>query len=851
MSWQPLAERAEALPLILAGPIVRRVEPHSVTIWLALKEARTVTLFVYEPTEEGHTEPRCTGTRQTIRLGDHLHLVAVTARPTDREQPLEWGKLYYYNLFFSEESQATPAAHLGTPGIFSMADEPLSQLTYAGQPLPGFVLPPRELEQVRIIHGSCRKPQAQGYEMLSVLDTLLANAAHDPVRRPQQLFLTGDQIYADDVSAPLLFALMDAGSYLFAGNEPELLQPLQLPAQAFPPEGRTPIVHTVAMFTTTHPENHLLSFAEYAAMYLFSWSDVLWPDELPGTQDLWKAYPEIRPRKASQQEKAERSFKEQYYLIDDFVRGLPAVRRALANIATYMICDDHEVTDDWFLDGAWCRRILKNELGQQIVRNGLLAYALFQGWGNTPEQFEQSCLLSTINRWNGSERAAEVEKINTLLGMPFPFSGKGELRRSKQALDWHYTYNAPAYHVVVLDTRTRRYYRKPSDFPGLLSRSAMHTQLDSALQAQADVTIIISPSPVLGVDFVESIQFWSRLRVRENYAFDREAWALEWETFQNFLKYLSRLQRVVFLSGDVHYAFGASLDYWDHRTHATARFINFTASPLSNEGSGSQMAVLAIGYPRLLQLLRRDSPSVDFFAWDLLPGDSLIANYVLSNIRKRLYHFWWSLPRLIAARRSKREIVLPAHGWHTGSFDAFPPNRSYRLNYLRNSMAQMLPQRKRGVFMTLYRWLLFPLQVALGAVTLLQKALGAARQNLIQANRKAEQKRLTSRALHRPFQDAITRTEKVEQKLEEQRVELVDATFRHKEWFSKWKAGELIVGYNNIGEVFFETAKNRPETEIIQRLWWWTPTTGIPTLQKAEYHASLAPPDPAAEPPLP
>ena len=36
-----------------------------------------------------------------------------------------------------------------------------------------------------------------------------------------------------------------------------------------------------------------------------------------------------------------------------FFDGLPKVRRALANVATYMVFDDHDVTDDWNIGRAW------------------------------------------------------------------------------------------------------------------------------------------------------------------------------------------------------------------------------------------------------------------------------------------------------------------------------------------------------------------------------------------------------------------------------------------------------------------------------------------------------------------
>src|SRR5205809_330517 len=104
MSWTPLAERFSSLPLILAGPILRRTETRAVTVWLALKEPRTVILRIYSRDTSGDLVERFTGTRQTVRLGDHLHIVAVTARISTDEEPLAWGGLYYYDVFFQQDA---------------------------------------------------------------------------------------------------------------------------------------------------------------------------------------------------------------------------------------------------------------------------------------------------------------------------------------------------------------------------------------------------------------------------------------------------------------------------------------------------------------------------------------------------------------------------------------------------------------------------------------------------------------------------------------------------------------------------------------------------------------------------
>ena len=69
--------------------------------------------------------------------------------------------------------------------------------------LPSFVAPPATLDLVRLAHASCRKPNGPGYDALAWLDDRIEDTLGS-ADRPQQLFLTGDQIYGDDVAACLL-----------------------------------------------------------------------------------------------------------------------------------------------------------------------------------------------------------------------------------------------------------------------------------------------------------------------------------------------------------------------------------------------------------------------------------------------------------------------------------------------------------------------------------------------------------------------------------------------------------------------------------------------------------------------
>jgi hypothetical protein len=866
MSWTPLAERFSSLPLILAGPMLRRTEPQAVTVWLALKEARIVTLCIYGRDAGGKLVQQFEGTRHTVRLGDHLHIVAVTARATTEHERLAWGQLYYYNLFFQSDGTSAsngPAtlADLYMPDVLlidpSSADL-LHRLVYPGHPLPSFVLPAEDLNQVKLLHGSCRKPHGVGKEMLSVIDAILEGAINIPADRPQQLFMTGDQIYGDDVAASLLFALIDAGKFLLEGNKEEVLPLVQMPARMLAPGKRTEVVRNKVMFTTTTPQNQLLSFAEYATMYLFAWSDVLWPDEPPTPEEIWNAYPEARPQPAIQA-KTEATSIDHMDRLSLFRSTLPQVRRALANIATYMICDDHDVTDDWFLDGAWCRRVLASTLGRRVVRNALLAYALFQAWGNTPDQFEEPnglALLNALDTWRGEQSDSKEKTIAELIGLPDSFEGSGELPHSDQALKWNYTFTGPRYQLIVMDTRMHRIYRTPNAFPGLLAPGAIEKQIVAAQRKDAEVTIIISAAPVLGVGLIEAIQFWSRLRIKDNYAYDRETWNLEWGTFQKFLSTVSTMKRVVFLAGDVHYAFAASLEYWDLARSTTAKIINFTSSPLRNEGPNAKMAMLAVGYPYLSHLLRHTQmPTVDFFAWDIAAVNRHILKKIITIIQSRIMLFWWAVPRLIDARRSPSEIVLPARGWPKGAFSDMPPDRSYRLYYLRDTLhpadAQDVTIEQGPTSHLSLTRLKFKLKrMTLRVIIFAEARLGRARRKLARRSLAAEQApEVLPKGTHHIVRGSIKGAEVVEHRLEKRKDRLAEDLFHREEWLSKWKAGAYIVGYANIGEIGFDWTPE--EKSAFQRLWWWHPDTPDHPTLGTEYRDTLELPQSDAAPPLP
>lgn len=578
------------LSLILAGPILRRTEPDQVTVWLALKEKRSLYLEIYATADQGGTIGRrlLQGERKTVQLGKHLHLVAITATSTDNIL-LQPGEIYAYNVYGDRQS------------LINNIEIPEYSLSYFDHQLPTFSLPPQNLDQLKIVHGSCRKPHGGGIDSLSYLDNILQESADLGASRPHQLFLTGDQIYGDDVANPILWLAQGINQLLFGWSEELPLKANTISANDLIPGQRTDLARIegglTAMLKDSPEEakSHLFSFGEYAAVYLLAWSPVLMLSSFPSGKSLFKN---------SQQH---RHWLQEIDDIKSFIEDLPKVRRALANIPVYTICDDHDVSDDWYLNREWCDRVLGKPFGKRVVQNGILAYALFQAWGNTPEQFKPETsgakLLKLASRWlasEGKDRSAKAE-CDRYLGIPptDPSTGLPKLEadgdvlifsRDREAIPWHYTVTSSKHEVIILDTRTWRGYSPGEDCkiepPMLLCPQAFQQQLEIPLgqnRPEIEATFIVLPTNLVALGIIDRIQQYELSRER---VFNRDvgdAWNFHEAAFAQLLLTLCQQRdRVIILSGDIHYSCAVRLTHWFHETLETTVIIQLTSSAIKN-----------------------------------------------------------------------------------------------------------------------------------------------------------------------------------------------------------------------------------------------------------------------------
>ncbi|MEP7295392.1 MAG: hypothetical protein ABI702_04330 [Burkholderiales bacterium] len=682
-----------ALPLILAGPIVRRVEPRACTVWIALSAASgAVKLTVWKGIQMSFggggsvtsgDPPVGSATVATRQFGRKLHIALVTLTLPVDQPPLQPGTIYAYDLQVDDQGlrpRGLLQDHFADP---AHPDPPSPRLAlgYATDRLPSFVTPPPKVEQTCFAHTSCRRSNAPDFDALPAVDHLIELSLTAPLDRPQQLFLTGDQIYADDLSADVL-TMLSSIAHAVVGPD-EVVGGVNVGIVTYPPDditgssiddptapvdpadrvlvkrGRLRAVQQLAGFSTSD-DHHLLSFGEYAAMYIAAWNPEIW--DLPDTD----ATPDS---------------------IRKFRAGVPAVARALANTATYMIFDDHDVTDDWNLSQKWVNRVYTKPMGTQIIRNALCAYALFQGWGNDPVAFTTGRNLEFLNQIatrfgqaTGPYPKGDDSPMNQLLGLI--------TATPEQMVKWHYQVPSPGSLMIVLDTRTRRKFNGQGYQPPDLLGTSRDTQLPAGpLTDGREMLFVISAAPVIAPDVIDSIGWpaaqiaidavhagrgldgegFDRGEIGELYVelprpnvgtekYDAEGWSANEPAREEFLKRLATYPASAILSGDVHFSCTVVMDHYRQGVAKPSRIVQLTCSPARNQ------------FKAVVKLLTRQNPVLQQVA-----GALAISRLAWTGPSSVVV----PSPAIVSPGRRGRLVrspsLIPAGGWPAGT--AFPPDK--------------------------------------------------------------------------------------------------------------------------------------------------------------------------------
>ncbi|WP_371195399.1 alkaline phosphatase family protein [Glaciecola sp. SC05] len=551
------------LPAIIAGPMLRHVDSTVVTLWLVSSRAMAITATLID--QEQQLIAINTDKTEHIQfcVGKHCYIHLLRVIPKDK---IAGNKRYAYTLDFeydceleSDQSSSNTLKQL-LPQLFNDNDAYIP--FYFATTL------------TNVAHGSCRKAHFAGADALPELDNYILQSVSEnneaSMQCPDLLLLTGDQVYIDDVAGPMLHAIHQVVDLLGLNSEsfessvvansselfeheysyyqreklfPEVDANEDL-TKAFFKGKRKPV------FTSANAQNHLIALNEMLALYLLSWSGRLWPYLSLEKNNLPSEYVD---QYESEKEKTLQ-----------FASGLGKVERVFSRIPTYMIFDDHDVTDDWNLTRGWEEQVYGNAFSKRIIGNALTAYLLCQGIGN-PIAYVRP-LLDSLKQTLQNDTFVHDKFIEEL----FAFS------------HWHYRLDTSP-PVQVLDTRTQRWRsesnkNKPS---GLMDWEAL-CELQQNIIGK-DSVIMVSAAPVYGVKFIETIQriftsFGGALIV------DAENWMAHRGTANvmlNIFRHLKTPPNFIILSGDVHYSF--VYDVTLRFKGNSPKILQFTCSGMHNQ----------------------------------------------------------------------------------------------------------------------------------------------------------------------------------------------------------------------------------------------------------------------------
>ncbi|WP_070965454.1 alkaline phosphatase D family protein [Vibrio sonorensis] len=542
------------LPLILAGPILRKATSKDLVFWLATSEPLqgSFTLFSQQGALFQSDLSQC----QQIRVGQHAYVVLA-------------------------HFQGEFPTHLALSYEFDTQHGPLSSLNphllYEDEVRPQFTI---STKADYILHGSCRNPHHPSQDALVQADKKVSIQSLET--RPDMLLMSGDQIYADHVSTPMLDAVIQIIERLGLYDEEFEQAPFNSASELYQhPDcycGRERLLPNsekqrslltrwlpnpqVPIFSSRESENHLISLAEFMAMYLLTWSPVVW--SLVDVKRIQSNRFEVNGQTLSTEWQSK--WDEDLPHLQGFIDGLPSVARLLSHIPTYMIFDDHDITDDWNLTIGWEQAAYSNLFSKRVIGNGLIAYWLFQGWGNEPDNFNSE-----------------------FLGVANAYFDQPSLKHQNQFIDylyrfekWHFCIQTTP-KVVVLDTRTRRWrsesrMNKPS---GLMDWEAL-IEFQQELMHQ-DKVIVVSAAPMFGVKFIEALQ-----RGMTNLGYplliDAENWMAHPGSANTLLSIFTHTKTpssFVILSGDVHYSFAYDIKLRYRKS--SPNIYQITCSGIKNE----------------------------------------------------------------------------------------------------------------------------------------------------------------------------------------------------------------------------------------------------------------------------
>ncbi len=254
------------------------------------------------------------------------------------------------------------------------------------------------------------------------------------------------------------------------------------------------------------------------------------------------------------------------------------VRQALAVIPTFMIFDDHEITNNWNVSPRWRAEMIRQG-HEELLIDGLVAYWVYQGWGNSVQdaQTQHSPLLAIMQQAEESGEDGEdvLEQLRACL--------KQEVY-DQIDLPWHYTI-ASQPPIFVMNARADRSTVFSNDEQAIYATGRIMGQeqmeqvrawVKEQNMRRTGLSILVSSVPVLlppviGLaEYIMGVRLWRhgpavlrklglrlahlQLRMALKTSFDH--WPTFAATWQELMQIVDESQQdFLLLSGDVHFSY--------------------------------------------------------------------------------------------------------------------------------------------------------------------------------------------------------------------------------------------------------------------------------------------------------
>jgi hypothetical protein len=288
----------------------------------------------------------------------------------------------------------------------------------------------------------------------------------------------------------------------------------------------------------------------------------------------------------------------------------PLLRWLLSTISVAMVWDDHDMGDDWNISAAWIEEMGRHDWWHRRKVAGFAAYWIHQHLGNlSPGELGENDVWQDVR--GGGDVTSVVEDFAKRAG------------EHADGVRWSYSRDFGRTRLVVMETRASR------DFSGeqrLIIDDETWAWIVDHATGDVDHLLLATSDPYLLAPAMHEVEAWSERvcdgawgrwmalrgeKLRRDIDFDH--WGSFTESFGRLAELLREVgsgrrgappASIVVLSGDVHHAYAAAVDFGAD-AGVTSAVYQAVCSPLRNPLVARERWVVRFGASRVGHLVGR------------------------------------------------------------------------------------------------------------------------------------------------------------------------------------------------------------------------------------------------------